>query len=357
MSRQNIFLDVIFTSILLLTALVHPGLHTTLGNIATHLTPQSRSTLREIPNIVHYVHVVPPPAGPKAKLQFSFRQFVSYYSAQFYLNPDIYIHTNADPESIKQARTSSDQWTRAVANLPSVKFRYYDNIHLAHQSVFIRTKVVTKYGGVYLDEDMYIVKDLADLRRAGFRTVLGLGRYRGIIPGMFLGMPGSELIKLYGSLQDAAFDGEWTTARVDLLTRLVPLFAGRPHEVLILDERSFFPLSWEDWGIKELYEIHEDDGEPDPYIFEDARDLKYNATFVQDFKFEPQPKTWRFDWRYTYAVHGWNDALKGKEALWGDFGDLTLDYVLAQNSNFARAVYRAVKQALDEGVIVREPYS
>lgn len=37
--------------------------------------------------------------------------------------------------------------------------------------------------------------------------------------------------------------------------------------------------------------------------------------------------------------------------MFGKFGGITLEYVLAQNNNFARAVYPAVKHALDNGII------
>ena len=39
------------------------------------------------------------------------------------------------------------------------------------------------------------------------------------------------------------------------------------------------------------------------------------------------------------------------DEIFGKFKDVTPEYVLAQNSNFARAVYPAVKHAMDNGVL------
>ena len=54
-------------------------------------------------------------------------------------------------------------------------------------------------------------------------------------------------------------------------------------------------------------------------------------------------------------LHGWTSGIRGelndeqRATMFGKFGGITLDYVLARNSNFALAVYPAVKHALDNG--------
>lgn len=349
--------------LLVLSGLLHPRARATLGKYTTPLS-SPQNTSKEIPNFVHYVHIVPPGSASKnATLEFKFRDFISYYSAQFYLNPDaIFIHTNAGPELIQQARDSDDQWTRAVANLPAVRFNHVTppthtskgvQISLfAHQSDIIRTRAVRQFGGIYLDEDMYVIRDLTDLRRSGFQTIVGLQQYSDVCNGMFLAKPESELLKVFDTLQDIVFDGGWVTHSVDLLSRLVPAFAVLDHEVLVLDEKAFFAFSWEDWGTKELYQLHEPDGQSDPYRFQDYQHYNFTS-FVQSFK--PGSRwafsSWRFDWRFTYAVHGWGSASRGKTELFGKYGGLTLEYILAHNSNFARAVYPAIKHALEAGVI------
>ncbi len=57
-------------------------------------------------------------------------------------------------------------------------------------------------------------------------------------------------------------------------------------------------------------------------------------------------------------LHGWTSAIKdnfdGDEntrELFGEYKGISLDYVLARKSNFAIAVYPAVKDALDRGFL------
>ena len=72
--------------------------------------------------------------------------------------------------------------------------------------------------------------------------------------------------------------------------------------------------------------------------------------YIEDFELKDL-ETWRKDWRLSYVLHGWTHGIEieGKAGELGDFGGITVDYVLAQRSNFARAVYPAVKHALEEG--------
>jgi len=58
---------------------------------------------------------------------------------------------------------------------------------------------------------------------------------------------------------------------------------------------------------------------------------------------------WKYDWRASYVVHG-----AEFEMNFGEFGGVTPRYVLEGNSNFGRAVYAAVKDAVDKGIIEME---
>jgi hypothetical protein len=322
--------------------------------------PPSRS---EIPNIIHYIHVLPPPEDNAARnrsLEFEFPQFISFYSAHLYLQPEkIYIHTNAAPESIEEARQSLNQWTYAIANLPTVEFRYEEAPTetttgwyleaLAHRADFMRTRVLKRMGGIYLDEDIYILKDLTPLRLAGFHNVVGRQYMGGINNGMILSTPASALITAFDALQNDAFDGQWATHSIDLLTRLVSDFAPRHYEVLVMEQDAFFPLDWET-GVDVLYGLHGDEepeNEPEP---ENPHSFN-STTYIADPLASRLQPTWACNWSVSYALHGWKSALVHRGHLFGKYGGISLGYVLARDSNFARAVYPAVKHALDNGVI------
>jgi hypothetical protein len=314
----------------------------------------------EIPNIVHYVHIIPLDTdGESPSIEFQFRHFISFYSAYFYLKPEtIYIHTNVGPHIIQQARESSNPWTYAIANLPVVEFHYEEApTHntagllledFEHRADFIRTRVMKAYGGVYIDEDIYILKDLRVLRHAGFHNVVGMQLNEVLCNAMFLATPESDLITAWNALQDDTFDGGWTTHGNELLTRLVTLFAARDYQVLIMEQAAFFPSNWGPRGLDLIYGIQEPNWHEEELRNEITHPLNLTS-LTESFKLHP---VWRGELPLSesYALHGWNHAI-GNVTRFGEFGGITLEYVLARSSNFARAVYPAVKHALDQGVI------
>ena len=135
-----------------------------------------------IPNIVHFVHLVKSsPTGGASHLEFPFRQFLSVYSAYYYLSPEIrYIHTNIDKSLIEETlKEAKSPYTRVIAQLPIVDFRYHAAPNrttdgqtidrIPHQSDFVRTDILQEYGGICLDDDVYILRDLYPLRHIGFK--------------------------------------------------------------------------------------------------------------------------------------------------------------------------------------------
>jgi hypothetical protein len=321
----------------------------------------SKAATREIPNIVHFVHLVPPAVnGTSHSINFEFQQFIAIYSAYLYLKPDIiYIHTNANSKQIRAARHNSpNKWTSLIANIPKVTFSYEKPPYkttsnkkiekLAHQSDFVRTRVMKRLGGIYLDEDAYVIRDVVALRQAGFRNVVGKQTDSMIACGMWLSTPENHLITAYQALQDRTFNGGWTTHSVELLTRLVSEFVASDREVLILEQDALFPLSWKGSDLTCLYQVNNGTKVNETTT---AQDTRFNITsYIDSFELWPA-KTWERNWGHSYALHGYNSEIKNAKAGFGEFGGITLQYVLARNSNFARAVYPAVKHAMDNGFL------
>lgn len=313
----------------------------------------------EIPNIVHFVHILPPELVSNGNIQFEFRHFLSIYSAHFYLNPErIYIHTNAESDQLSALERSPLIWTRIISNLPTVVFNYetapnrtsagLDVTLLPNHSDFVRTRVMKKWGGIYMDEDVYLLKDLASLRRTGFQNVVGRQSGGDICCALFLSTPENDMITAYHALQDRAFDGSWATHAIGLLTRLAVEFSGRDENVLVLEQDAFFPFGWGGSELAELYQVHDVDDVEEVIEWTDTGSLDL-TTFIKSWRWQSQ--TWRRDFHIGYALHGWNSGLRDDRIFFGDFGGITLEYVLARSSNFARALYPVVKHALDNGII------
>lgn len=136
-----------------------------------------------IPNIVHFVHLVD--RSPDPVFEFPFRQFIAIYSAWHYLQPEnIYIHTNVEQHKIDDAlKKTKSPYTKAVIKLPGVSFRHAtppDHTksgaaidRLPNQSDFVRTVILGEMGGIYLDDDSYVLRDLKPLRSIGFDNIVG----------------------------------------------------------------------------------------------------------------------------------------------------------------------------------------
>ena len=60
---------------------------------------------------------------------------------------------------------------------------------------------------------------------------------------------------------------------------------------------------------------------------------RFNLTQYKDRMLIASPYVW--EWSTCYAIHGWNQVTHS--GLFGSFGELSLQYVLAQKSNIAKA--------------------
>ena len=334
---------------------------------------QSECLLRDgaaIPNIVHFIHLVDP--NPTPEFRFLFHQFVAIYSAQYHLQPEvIYIHTNMEHHFLeKTLRNTTNPYVQAISKLPTVHFKHHKVINetskglhvyrLPNQSDFVRTDVVKTYGGIYLDDDAYILRNLDPLRCTGFENVIGTQEGGQMCSAVILAKPENELMTAYDALQDEIFDGTWDRHSTILLATLAKEFAAIEHQVLVLPQETLFPLSWKEGDLHTIYDIHEDDEDGE----KKSKYIHDTSAFAEQFN-HWHPHTWRRDWRSSYVLHGWTSAIRPNfdskekiERAFGRFGGITLEYVLARNSNFARAVYPAVKDALDKGLldhVKREP--
>lgn len=319
-----------------------------------------------IPNIVHFVHLV---SAEHPFVDFAFRQFIAVYSAWHYLQPDIiYIHTNMEEALINETLSNStNSYTQAIFKLPGIVFSYHSAPNqtrsgkeinlLPNQSDFVRTEVLQRLGGIYLDDDAYILRDLKPLYRLGFQNILGRQINGEICPAVMMSTPHNNLMTAYHALQDSTFDGSWARHATGLLTDLVREFQFPAYQVLILPYETLFPLSWLPDDVKYIYQVHEGEDDPSPAI--DEKPSQNVTDFIDHFTMD-KPASWRQDWRLSYVLHGWNKAVERlaeeehEAQLFGSSQGITLEYVLAGNSNFARAVLPAVKHAVDSGVLAQD---
>lgn len=261
-----------------------------------------------IPNVVHFIYLVP---STNPVFEYEFRQFVAIYSAWLYLQPkNIYIHTNV-VEINETLGKSTNPYTTAISKLPGVSFNHQtpkDHTEsgvaidkLPNQSDFVRTVVLGEMGGVYLDEDSYVLRDLKRLRSMGFENVLGAQSNDQICPAVILSTPGNMLMKAYHDLQDSVFKpNRWALHATDLLTTLAQEFqVPDDGQVLVMPHDTFFPGAWLPDDLRMIYQVHDD---PDALPAVNNKDTKNLSEFYRNFQLY-RPKTWKRDWRSSYVLH------------------------------------------------------
>lgn len=340
-------------------ALSFPRTFTKSAQHELHDVESTYSDVAPIPNIIHFVHFM---LDSEETFDLRFREFVAIYSAHYYMQPEIiYIHTNVTAENMAALLDASNSpWTSAVRNLTTVKFNYHaapektskgiSVDHIAHKTDFTRLDVLIKYGGIYLDDDSYILQPLHQFRTTGFENVVGVQASGQICPSAIMSTKGNKFLTVFLKLMDLEFDGTWVHHSVELMTALTLEFSYQPRQILRLPQETFFPYSWMD--LKSIYLVHDDRGK-----LAGATRVNRPATnstdFIEQFELDPPTTdTWQVDWRLSYILHGWNHIVQDeKDQLFGRYGDISLEYVMAQDSNFARAVFPAVKHAWDSGVL------
>ena len=125
-----------------------------------------------VPNVIHYIRF--------NKTSFSFVDYVCIRSAWINHRPEtIYFHTNVD-------KFSGVYWDRMVQDaeffqrikvvpikLPSEVFGQplSTGWRLFHGSDVARIRMMTQYGGIYLDNDIYVVRNLDKYRK--FEIAMG----------------------------------------------------------------------------------------------------------------------------------------------------------------------------------------
>lgn len=320
-----------------------------------------------IPNRVHFVHIMP--NGPDSDIQFRFKDFIAIYSASHFFGPDlIYIHTDASYASIERAQNgpiykAPSKWAHKILNLPAVVARRVNAPNIAtgtgvaikllqHKSDFVRAKAVYEHGGMYLDWDAHALRDVRPLREAGFANVVGRQKDGDVNSGVWMSRPGTLLMKLWIEQQHEVYSGAWTAQSNDLLTtlsekngdsglltkiseRLVPT----SKEVIILETTAFAPMSWKLKDASKLFM---------PHLNENTMHLNENTGQMEG---DEKKRDWEIDYSTSYILHAFKPDINEHIENFDRDNGITVKYVLARLSNFAIAVYPAVKHAIDAGII------
>lgn len=319
---------------------------------------------KDIPNIAHFVRQINRHEDGQPKpFKVEFRHLLSYYSCHMFLQPEkIYFWTDAPAEVLQEARLNGNVYTRALFRIPNLSIQpaSFPNATMsgtkieqyAHKSDFVRTRIMAKMGGMYFDDDAWVLRDLTPLRKAGFDNVFSLDEGARIAQACWLSKPRNPLMIAFARLQDIVFNGEWLRASNDLITALMVHYARAPGDrsALVLEKDAFFPGYWIGEGLNDYYEVHDDD---DVKTFQEMDAPSPFDDITSTFQFDKK-WGWRRDWRRTWVIHGFSNELRARKAQWmfKEFNWFSPAYVLSQRSNIGRALYPALRHMLDSGFLI-----
>ena len=314
--------------------------------------PALSSKSAPIPNIVHYVILK---KDEQSLLHLKFEHFLSIYASLIYFKPTtIFLHTDHNASTIKNAAASGDKWTRKILNLPGVKTNQVVSpidangtliAKVEHKSDFVRINELYRTGGIYLDLDVLPLRDIKLLRNAGYRSVVGRQLHGGINNGVIMAQKGSALVYLMQREGPLVFNGGWETHSIKLITPIAERLVKIPGEVLIMDEKAFSPTSWREDSTDYLFAPHNETSIPD--IEQDVEEVEQDDPIALWESRNSKTRKWEADFSATYLLH----AYKGRGHDVPGFHGVTVPYVLKKDSNYALAAYPVVRHALDNGVI------
>jgi hypothetical protein len=338
----------------------------------TSLPPifRTRPSNDEIPNIVHYAWTQ---RDTTTDLALEFKHFLSIYAARLRWKPtDIYLHTNANATTVARARRGfAGKWSKLIFTLPGLQIRHVEAPTHAlngeritceeHKTDFLRADILHDMGGVYIDWDVYAMRDITPLRRTGFNAVVGRieGRQLQVNSGALLSKKGSLMSSLYQGRMHQVYNGKYTTHSNILLTGLCERLSHQLGEVLILDQNAFTPGSWLPKDLYMLYEVHTD--------VRSNLDGIRQGDEMQAYDEEEEPKgswdrpeslseSWERHFFDSYMIHAFQPGVRNIGVVEG-FDNITPRYVLERRSNFARALYSVVKDMYDRGIVdIDDPF-
>ena len=136
-----------------------------------------------VPNVIHYIRF--------NQTKFSFIDYVCLRSSYLAQKPDrIYLHTNVKEKHFTGiywqwiAKSERDLYNRIVIQpleLPKEIFgqSLSDDWQLFYGSDIARIQILMEYGGIYLDNDVYVVRNLSAYRKYEIAMGWGEGEFIG----------------------------------------------------------------------------------------------------------------------------------------------------------------------------------
>ncbi|CAK9782572.1 hypothetical protein CC85DRAFT_284055 [Cutaneotrichosporon oleaginosum] len=230
-----------------------------LGPLPPPLKPK-RFGMR-VPNAVHYVYGLKPVKEGEMVPALPYYAYLGMRSALVNLRPEkIYFHYKHEP--------TGPWWDLIKPHLTLIKTNVPESIygrevsHFAHKADLVRLWVLERMGGIYLDIDMYVIRDFDDLLYAP--STMGMEASpdsrrtplepTGLCNGVIIAEPHAPFIRNWLKTYVTFSGDNWAGHSVDKPWELAQLF---PDQIQVLNTTAMF---WPLWSGNEVDIIHQEDG-------------------------------------------------------------------------------------------------
>jgi hypothetical protein len=224
-----------------------------------------------VPSVVHFIHL----NGGQLPLYI----FLHFLAAQHRLKPDIiYFHYVDEPTGrlwhkifdayeIKQANGESKTMiVTPVQHEQPISIHGITPKEWAHKSDIVRLEAIRKYGGIYVDTDVLVLRNFDPFRRVPFT----MGDWRAppldliLCNAVVISTKDSDFLhKWYESYKNADFSC-WDCQSTVYPTELARNDTNKPF-IHVASRHAFFTINWLNPGTDALFSEHRGREIPEPY--------------------------------------------------------------------------------------------
>ena len=200
-----------------------------------------------IPKHVHFVSLNHP---------FLFYEWLAVVSARKKIKPDkITVYTDGQQDSCWWRRALPYIEHQHIYTLPGAAVLNGARMKwLSHKADFFRLMILYENGGMYMDTDSLTLNSLDPLLH---HQVVLAEQCRGpVTAGMMLAQKHNCFICKYAHISCTNYNGGWAIHVTGALNSLLKTVDKEKEGIMVLPwTKGFFPLCWDDQGIKKLYNI------------------------------------------------------------------------------------------------------
>uniref|UniRef100_H2Y704 Alpha-1,4-N-acetylglucosaminyltransferase n=1 Tax=Ciona savignyi TaxID=51511 RepID=H2Y704_CIOSA len=187
--------------------------------------------------------------------------YMSILSVYEYHIPDLIIfHTNCEPNGTywEALKTTIDSRMKIVKRSPPTSIWGHTVKKVEHQSDVARLEILLEVGGIYMDDDVVVLKSLDSLRME--EMVLGEENYDALANSVIMADPGSWFLRKWFSYYRDFNDTKWSESSCFVPWSLWNLF---PSALRVVKEKMLRP-NWEEikflyhelWDWRENFSVH-----------------------------------------------------------------------------------------------------